>query len=103
MHGAIAQLASGALTAAATVEVASLTHGIDVMIGVSNDLLDVEALRRGRLRVNPAPTDIRQVLSACATSVRGVNVSLDVKPSVPRMLPLDALRLQQVCARRVVP
>ena len=64
MHGAIAQLASGALTAAATVEVASLTHGIDVMIGVSNDLLDVEALRRGRLRVKPAPTDIRQVLSA---------------------------------------
>jgi hypothetical protein len=100
MHGAVLQLASCTLdAAAAAVEAASLAHGIDVMIQITNDMLDAEALRLGRLRIRPAPTDIRTVLAACAKADESVAVALDVSHDVPAFVVLDPLRFRQVCAR----
>jgi signal transduction histidine kinase len=100
MSGAVQQLASGLLdAAAAALEFATLSHGINVMIAITSDLLDVEALRLGRLRMSPAPTDIRDVLGAvCAHAAQGVRVLLDVATEVPHTFEVDALRLRQARA-----
>ena len=70
------------------------------MIGVTNDLLDAEALRRGRLRVRPAASDVREVLRQCMP--RGTPdspVVLGVAAEVPHEVVLDPLRLRQVRRR----
>jgi hypothetical protein len=97
MFGAITQLQGGGLDA---VELATLAHGIVVMTGITNDLLDVEALRLGRLKLTPAPMNVRLVLDACTkTSDREIRVALDVGPDVPPTIAVDALRLRQVSRR----
>jgi signal transduction histidine kinase len=98
MYGALAQLASGALDAATTeLELATLARGIDVMIAISSDMLDVEALRLGRLRIAAAPTDVRKVLAGCKATARKTLASLHVAPDVPARISVDGLRLRQVC------
>ena len=82
MQGAIQQLVSGELDpAAAREEVASLAHGLRVMVDITNDLLDVEALRAGRLRVRPVPptpsSDAQWQASALIARRRGFGV-LDI-------------------------
>ena len=52
MYGAVTQLASGTLDVTGTaVALETLTNCIELMVGVTNNLLDAEALRRGALRV----------------------------------------------------
>jgi signal transduction histidine kinase len=101
MYGAVTQLASGTLDpSAAAVELATLSHGLDVMIGVTNDLLDAEALRLGRLRVHATPTNLRECVQKCIPPARGAggaSVHLDVALDVPCSVVLDPLRLRQVC------
>lgn len=101
MSGAVAQLSSGALdAAAAAVELDSLSHGMSVMISITNDMLDVEALRAGRLRVSAAATDMRALLEECAVAMRqadgALRVDVDVAPEVPAIVTIDALRVRQV-------
>ena len=99
MYGAVEQLASGALdAAAAALELETLSHGIDVMVGISSDMLDVEALRLGRLRVAAAATNVRDVLAECVkTSKRDAAlVVLHVADDVPAIINVDPLRLRQV-------
>jgi hypothetical protein len=101
MYGAVTQLAGGALDAAgAALELGTLSNGIDLMIGVTNDLLDAEALRAGRLRMRPAPTDLRECLERCIPASGAVAVRLEVESDVPERVELDPLRLRQVCAFR---
>jgi hypothetical protein len=99
MYGAVTRLASGEPldAAGAALELGTLSNGIDVMIGVANDLLDAEALRAGRLRMRPAPTDLRECLARClpGAAVSGA-ILLDVAPDVPGSVELDPLRLRQV-------
>ncbi len=76
-----------------------LSHGIDVMIGITNDLLDVEALRLGKLKIVAAPADVREVLAGCAKPIQGVAVSLSVASDVPAKIIVDPLRLRQVRPR----
>jgi hypothetical protein len=102
MFGAVTQLASGALDAAASaVELRTLASGIELMIGVTNDLIDTEALREGRLRVAAAPTDLRACLAQCVPprGGAGCTVQLDVALDVPPVIHVDALRLRQASAR----
>jgi two-component system sensor histidine kinase EvgS len=100
MYGAITQLAGGTLDpAAAAVELATLSHGVSVMIDITNDMLDAEALRLGRLKVTPAPIDVRSVLTGCTGVHRGVAVTLDVAKDVPDVITADGLRLRQVRVR----
>jgi signal transduction histidine kinase len=99
MYGAVEQLASGALdAAAAALELETLSHGIDVMVGISSDMLDVEALRLGRLRVAAAATNLRDVLAECVnTSKRDASlVVMQVADDVPAIINVDPLRLRQV-------
>jgi signal transduction histidine kinase len=107
MYGAVTQLASGALdAAAAALELETLSHGIDVMISITSDMLDIEALRLGRLRVTPAPTNVRDVLAGCAKKSGGSGVvrrvRVDVADDVPPVIDVDALRLRQVRAQRLL-
>jgi signal transduction histidine kinase len=103
MDGALQQLTSSpaARDAAEKTDMETLSQGIAVMIGITNDLLDAEALRLGRLRVCAAPTDLRAVLAECAPSARlGCPFELHLAPDVPAEIEVDALRLRQVRSSR---
>ncbi len=67
------------------------------MIGITSDLLDVEALRLGRLRIRPAPTDARSVLTGCTKVSRpDAKCTLLVADDVPDTIDVDSLRFRQV-------
>ena len=99
MYGAVALLSSGTLHSdAADAELLRLREGIDVMISVTNDLLDAEALRLGRLRVRPVPTNLRMCLARCMPRSTPANPTvLGIAAEVPAEVVLDPLRLRQVC------
>jgi hypothetical protein len=98
MYGAVALLSSGTLHSdAAEEELLRLREGIDVMICVTNDLLDAEALRLGRLRVRPVQTDLRSCLARCLPRSTATNPTmLGIAAGVPAEVILDPLRLRQV-------
>lgn len=105
MHGAVTQLQSGELDgAAAAVELASLSHGLNAMIEITNDLLDVEALRAGKLRIQSAAVNLREVLDRLARVAGrgGTHVTLQVAPDVPELLEVDSLRFGQASIACVV-
>jgi hypothetical protein len=41
----------------------SLRNGIDLMVGITNDVLDIQALGAGKLRLRLMSTDLRELLS----------------------------------------
>ena len=121
-HRRLAQLESGALSPKeVTVEMAALRHSASVMVDITNDLLDLEALRAGRLRVAPEATDVRSLVSACVAyavrrrrsgrrsgrtrapdaQMRGACVELTTAADVPDELWVDPLRLRQVRPQRI--
>jgi signal transduction histidine kinase len=98
MYGAVALLSSGTLHSdAADAELLRLHEGIDVMISVTTDLLDAEALRLGRLRVQPAMVNLRALLTRwMPRSTPACPAVLGIAPEVPEGVALDPLRLRQV-------
>jgi hypothetical protein len=61
-------------------------------------MLDVEALRLGRLKIAATATALRDLLAGCTTTARrGLRASLSVAADVPTVVCVDALRLRQVC------
>ena len=63
------------------------------MFAVTNDLLDLAALRQGRLRIKLVPTSLRDVLGACATHA---GAHLQVAREVPDVILVDSMRLRQI-------
>ncbi len=44
-------------------ELRSLRNNVDVMIGITNDFLDIHAMVAGKLRLHAAWTDVRELLA----------------------------------------
>jgi hypothetical protein len=65
MVGALTVLESGGGMRPAEVarELRSLRHGVDVMVGITSDFLDIHAMGAGKLKLNAAWTNVRQLLS----------------------------------------
>lgn len=66
---------------------------------VVDDILDLTALRGGRLRVTPGPVDVRGLLRQLALQHRSfaaVPIRVEVSASLPAIVEADELRLRQL-------
>ncbi len=72
------------------------------LLGILNDILDFSKIEAGKMDVEAVPFDLDHVLDTVCTMVghraheKGLTLSLDVDPGVPRQLIGDSLRLSQV-------
>lgn len=72
--------------AAVATEVSLMRQCVSEMIDVSNDLLDVSALRRGMLRVNVVPTALHDFLRALKQDPRCGDVIIAADDDVPAVV-----------------
>ena len=97
VSGVLQELQSDELGArAAAAEVSLMRQCVGVMIDVSNDLLDVAALRRGALRVQVVPTALRDLLDSLKEDSRCSDAIIVAADDVPAVIIVDPLRLKQV-------
>jgi len=74
----------------------------EYLLSILNDILDVSKIDAGRLEINPAPENPRQILERLVgfwgprADEKGVSLVLRVSDSVPDCVQLDALRLRQI-------
>ena len=74
----------------------------EYLLGILNDILDVSKIDAGRLDILPAPEDMAILLERLVSfwgpraDEKGVALVLDIKPSAPAFVLVDALRLRQV-------
>jgi len=82
--------------------VAVLRNAGDALIRLIGDILDLAKVEAAKLELERAPFDVRTLFEGAADVVavgasrKGLYVTLDVEPSVPRALVGDAHRLRQV-------
>ncbi|MBO6825037.1 MAG: response regulator [Sneathiella sp.] len=74
----------------------------DYIVSLINDYLDLQRAENNNLKINPAPTDVRDLVSNTIDMVtvmnqnEGVSLISDVSESVPEFLMLDAKKLRQI-------
>ena len=74
----------------------------EYLLGILNDILDVSKIDAGRLDILPAAEEMPLVLERLVAfwgpraDEKGVALILDIKPSTPPFVLVDALRLRQV-------
>ncbi len=72
------------------------------LLGLLNDILDLSKIEAGRLELSPSVFPIRQCVEdavrmfAVATQQKGLALSVQIEPGLPRLLVGDPLRLRQV-------
>jgi signal transduction histidine kinase len=100
--GAAEHLRRAAATPQARAHIATLVQAGEVLKLVLDDLSDLDRLENGKLRIEPEPSDPRQivrgVVSAFRTAAQDKNLELflDVAPDVPPCVEFDATRVGQV-------
>ncbi|ABM61430.1 ATP-binding protein [Halorhodospira halophila] len=73
-----------------------------MLLGIINDILDISKIESGKLEIEPHRFDLREVIDqvdtlfSAAASEKGLDVTYDIQPDLPRMLIGDSLRLTQV-------
>ncbi|MBI2733008.1 MAG: PAS domain S-box protein [Aquabacterium sp.] len=73
-----------------------------LLLGVINDILDFSKIEAGKLRIEYQPVDLHQLLRrACQlmqerAGEKGLSLSVDISPALPRSCLSDALRLEQI-------
>jgi signal transduction histidine kinase len=100
--GVLHQMEAGIDTAALALEMVSLRSAVDIMFAVTNDLLDLAALRQGKLRVAATATSIRDVLGACVSAAALAGAWLSIADAVPSVVMVDALRLRQIVVNGLI-
>ncbi len=72
------------------------------LLALIDDILDLSRIEAGRLELDPRPTDVREVVEGTTGALaqlaadKGLRLEVEVDPSLPRALVLDASRLRQV-------
>jgi len=101
LAGASEHLRRAAQSPQARAHIATLVQASEVLKMVLDDLSDLDRLENGQLRIDPKPTDprelLRGVISAFRASAQDKNLELfvDVDPNAPRV-EIDAARVRQV-------
>lgn len=86
----------------ARVQVEAIADAADVLAGVLDDLIELDALENGALPVNPRPTDPRALVRSVATTFKsqaeekGIELLIDLADNAPREVLIDPLRVRQV-------
>ena len=78
---------------------ASMQSGVDLMVTITSDLLDLEKLRLGRFEVHPGVVALAELIQDVATAARPAcrgDLTATVHPDAPRDLFTDGGRLRQV-------
>lgn len=100
--GATEHLHRVAATPAARAHIATLLQAGEVLKQVLDDLSDLDRLENGGLRLEPAPTAVRDlvrsVVSAFRTAAHDKNLELfaDIASDMPACVEIDALRVRQI-------
>jgi hypothetical protein len=67
MMGAVTVLESGGVDEEELVwQVKALRNGVDIMFGITRDVLDLFALSLGKLRLSESWVNVRELLARCA-------------------------------------
>ena len=72
------------------------------LLALINDLLDLSKIESGRLELLPAPTDLRDLVDSTLSvfaepaAGKGLRVTADIDPFLPKALVVDPHRLRQV-------
>jgi len=72
------------------------------LLAILNDILDISKIEAGRMTVSSAPCDVRAILREVAEALsalvaeKGLDLAVDVDPTVPPWVSADPLRLRQV-------
>lgn len=73
-----------------------------MLLGIINDILDISKIESGRLQLEETGFDLRSVIDGVGTfanalaAEKGLQLSMDIAPDVPRYLVGDPLRLTQI-------
>jgi signal transduction histidine kinase len=81
---------------------ATVRDSADGLMGIINDILDFARMDAGKMKIRPAPCDLRQTISEVTSllsvraSGKGLRASLVYPASVPFAVVGDAMRIRQV-------
>lgn len=79
-----------------------ISRSSDVLLGIINDTLDMARIESGKLRINPSPTDLREVVRNLQDMFQGsmreseINFEVEQEFTHP-VVNCDHLRLSQIC------
>ena len=74
----------------------------EALLALVDDMLDFSKIEAGRLDLHPEPTELEALLQeiaellAARAHAKGIDIAVDIDPSVPRRVLVDATRLRQV-------
>ncbi|WP_309400815.1 response regulator [Cerasicoccus maritimus] len=80
----------------------TVQRSADSLLGIINDILDYSKIEAGKLDVDAEDTPIRELLEECVQLMarqahdKGVELILDIDPTVPPWVRVDPLRYRQV-------
>ncbi len=80
----------------------SIRSGGKTLLSLINDLLDLSKIEAGKLTLEYEPIDVPSVLNEIGrifeikTKEKGIELKIDIEPSVPKHVLLDEVRLRQV-------
>ncbi|WP_143871049.1 hybrid sensor histidine kinase/response regulator [Catenovulum sediminis] len=79
-----------------------INSSANVLLGIINDVLDYSKVEAGKLNIEKVQFNLEKIIersvNICAIKAhsKGIELILDLKPSVPKFIESDPLRLQQV-------
>lgn len=100
--GASEHLRRAATSPEARMHIATLVQAGEVLRLVLDDLSDLDRLENGQVRIEPRPSDPREVARGVVQAFRaaaqdkGLELFLDVSADVPQLVEIDALRVRQI-------
>ena len=82
-------------------------HSADSLLALVNDILDVAKIEAGKLSLEAIPFDLHKMIErkshlASRASEKGLTLTYEIAPDVPRFVKGDALRLHQALINLVV-
>jgi len=80
----------------------TVRESADGLMGIINDILDFARIEAGKMKIRPAPCDLRQTISevtsllAVRASAKGLRVGLVYPTAIPSEVVADSMRIRQV-------
>ncbi|WP_207426891.1 response regulator [Pedobacter sp. SYSU D00535] len=74
----------------------------EALLGVINDVLDISKIEAGKFRIIPTETNIKSLAKAVVDLLKfradekGIDLNLEFKGSIPKLVMTDSLRLNQI-------
>ncbi len=102
MLGMLGMLETTALTSQQADYAHTVRESAQHLLTLLNDILDVSAMEAGKLKLKPAPLELRGLLSSTEALMqssarhKGLTLSVTQDPALPKWVQADATRLKQI-------